>query len=307
MEIKNSSGKIIGETIITDNEIRIINNPKPILIITDTELIKKIKEKDESVFPILWNDYNLLIGEIASLFSMVYATTRKHLINMGINTNSHAGRRNSSFGREFSEERKKHIGEKSRGRKIPPYERTPEIREKISIGLKQYYSTHEVSKETREKLSAAWARGCYKESNTGRGYSGYFYSPKNEKNFFFRSLLELNYLILLEKDDTVLNYTVEPFQIKLSNNHHYTPDILINNELIIELKPKRHLEWEDKARWELEVEGLKQYCKIHNYQYKIIYDDDISFDTKKFKKWFIENSEELTQYNIQLSREFIWS
>ena len=33
MEIKNSSGKIIGETVITDNEIRIINNPKPILVI----------------------------------------------------------------------------------------------------------------------------------------------------------------------------------------------------------------------------------------------------------------------------------
>ena len=67
MEIKNSSGKIIGKTIITDNEIQIINNPKPVLIITDTELIKKIKEKDESVFPILWNDYNLLIELILIL------------------------------------------------------------------------------------------------------------------------------------------------------------------------------------------------------------------------------------------------
>ena len=63
----------------------------------------------------------------------------------------------------------------------------------------------------------------------GRGYNGYFYSPKNNKNFFFRSLLELNYFIILEQDDTVINYTVEPFQIKLPNNHHYTPDVLVNN------------------------------------------------------------------------------
>ena len=39
---------------------------------------------------------------------------------------------------------------------------------------------------------------------------------------------ELDYLLKLEQDETVETYTVEPFQIKLPNNHHYTPDILIN-------------------------------------------------------------------------------
>ena len=307
MEIKNSAGKVIGEITISDNEIIINNFSKPELIINDFELIKKIKEKDESAFNILWEEYTLLIGEIASLYNVAYATARKHLIKKGINTSSLAGRRNSSYGKTFSEERKRKIGEKSRGRKILPYERTPEIKEKISNGLKEYYATHEVSKETREKLSQAWTRGCYNNSPMGRGYSGYFYSPKNKKDYFFRSLLELNYLIIIEQDETVESYTVEPFQIKLTNNHHYTPDVLINNELIIELKPRNHLNWENVERWEEEMHGLKEYCKKHNYSYKVVYDDDISFETKQFKKWFINNSDELLPYNIRLNRDFIWS
>lgn len=307
MEIKNSSGKIIGNIYFEDGIIRIINSPKPEINITDNDLIQKIKNKDESVLSELWNDYNLLIGEIACLYEVAYATMRKHLIKQNINTSSHAGRRNSSYGKVFSKERCEHIGEKSRGRVIPQYERTPEIRQKISNSLKDYYSTHEISKETREKLSQAWARGCYENSPMGRGYNGYFYSIKNNKDYYFRSFLELHYFILLEQNNTVENYTVEPFQIKLKNNHHYTPDVLINNEQLIELKPSRHLEYEDLERWELEQEAVKEYCIQHNYIYKIVYDIDIKFETRKFKRWFIQNLDELKQYNIRLNREVIWS
>ena len=55
------------------------------------------------------------------------------------------------------------------------------------------------------------------------------------------------------------------------------------------------------------MHGLKEYCKKHNYSYKVVYDDDISFETKQFKKWFINNSDELLPYNIRLNRDFIWS
>lgn len=101
----------------------------------------------------MFDDYYLLIGEIAALYHMTYSTTRKHMIKQGINTKSKAGRRNSSYGKTFSDERKAKIGAASKGRKITPYERTPEIKNKISEGLKKYYSEHEVSEETRGKLS----------------------------------------------------------------------------------------------------------------------------------------------------------
>ena len=307
MDIKNSSGKVIGTIEKIENGFIIHNPPKPDLVIDKPEIVEKINNKDESAFLVLWEEYTLLIGEIAALYDMIYATTRKHLIRAGINTNSHAGRRNSSYGREFSEERKRHIGEKSRGRIVQQYERTPEIREKISSSLKKYFSTHEISEKTRQKLSDAWARGCYEHSPMGKGYSGYFFSIKNQTDFYFRSFLELNFLLRLETEEKVQYYQVEPFKIRLENNHFYTPDVLINNSILIELKPSNHLNYEDKGRWELEQKGVKEFCENHNYEYRIVYDTDIDFETSKFKRWFLANQDELTQYNIRLSREIIWS
>lgn len=66
----------------------------------------------------------------------------KKIHTLPVKTSSYGGRRSSSYGQTFSEERRKHIGEKSKGRKITPYERTPEIKQKISEGLKKYYQEH---------------------------------------------------------------------------------------------------------------------------------------------------------------------
>ncbi len=308
MEVKNSSGKIIGNIEITNQEIKINHNTKPQLIIDDPTIINKILVKDESIITILFDDYFLLIGEIAALYGTCYATMAKHLKAKGVNTDSRAGRRNSSWGTTFSEERVKNICKALEGkRRYGVYERTPEIRQKISEGVKKHYKEHKVSRETKQKLSEAWKRGCYDNSPMGRGYNGYFYSIKNNKDFYFRSLLELNYLLLLEQDSTIEYYSVEPFQIKLPNNHHYTPDILINGETLIELKPFNHLNWEDEERWNLELEGAALYCKEHNYNFQIIYDKDIGFESRKFKRWFLSNQDNLTQYNIRLKKEIVWS
>ena len=308
MEIKNSSGKIIGHIEVTDDFIKVKNNSKPELIIDDKELIKKIQNKDESVITILFNNYYLLIGEIASLYSVCYSTMAKKLKSQGVDTHSHAGRRNSSYGKKFSEERIENICKALEGkRKCIPYERTPEMREKMSKSLKEYYSTHKVSEETRQKLSQAWKDGKYANSPMGRGYNGYFYSVKNQRDFYFRSLLELNFLLNLEQDETVFLYAVEPFQIKLSDNHHYTPDILINNETLIELKPQNHLRWEDEDRWNMELDGAAQFCKEHNYIFKVIYDTDINFESREFKRWFLLHQDELKIYNIRFIKELVWS
>lgn len=308
MDILNSSGFKIGVAKI-DGDLIIINNyDKPLLIIEEAQdLIQKIQNKDESGFKELFDDYYLLIGEIAALYHMTYSTTRKHMIKQGINTKSKAGRRNSSYGKTFSDERKAKIGAASKGRKITPYERTPEIKNKISEGLKKYYSEHEVSEETRGKLSQAWKDGKYENANMGRGYNGFFFSPKNNKRFFFRSLLELCYLIKIEEDSNIIFYDVEPFQIQLPNNHHYTPDIFLNGENLIELKPKKHLLYEDEERFNLEVSSAEEYCKKHNLTFKIIYDEDLGFRSDKFKRWLLNNKEDLSKYQITFSSKDIWS
>lgn len=141
----------------------------------------------------------------------------------------------------------------------------------------------------------------------GRGHNGYFHSLKNKQTFYFRSLLELNYLLLLEQDDTVKTYTVEPFQIILPNNHHYTPDLLINGNQLIELKPSNHLNWEDETRWLMELEGANKYCQEHNYNFQVVYDTDINFESRNFKRWLLSNQDIIDQYNIEFIKELVWS
>ena len=64
----------------------------------------------------------------------------------------------------------KHIGEHNKG--IYPewlrYERTPEIREKISQTLKEGYQSGRIVMN-REALSQAWKDGKYDNSPMGRG------------------------------------------------------------------------------------------------------------------------------------------
>lgn len=93
--------------------------------------------KDESIIATLFNEYYLLIGEIAALYGVCYSTMAKHLKAAGVDTTSKAGRRNSSYGTTFSEERIQNICKALEGkRKYGVYERTPEIRSKISTSLK---------------------------------------------------------------------------------------------------------------------------------------------------------------------------
>ncbi len=307
MIVKNSSGIIMGEIEFQENTIMIKHVSKPILIINSIEDINYILNKDKDFIVILYDEYYLTIGEIATLYGVPYSNMNKQMNLLDIKTKAQSGRRNSSFGKQFSQERKDNISHSLQGKKCttPPYERTPEIKQKISDGLKRYFQEHEVSEETRLKLSAAWTRGCYDRSKMGRGIQGYIFSIKMKRDFYFRSLLELKYLLQIETDDDVINYQVEPFQIKLGDNHHYTPDILINNTLLIELKPFTHLNYESEERFNLEMSCAKQYCIEHNYIFKIVYDRDIEFRTSTFKTWIQNNPLIVELYNIRFNYNWL--
>lgn len=305
MIAKNSSGKEIAVIEINNGNITIDHFTKPQLVINNPEHINNIINKEVSFMKILYDEYYLTVGEIGCLYNLGYVATNNKLKKLSITTSSVAGRRNSAFGTKFSEDRKAKIGAASKGRVIPQYERTPEIKQKISDGLKQYFQENEVSVETRQKLSDAWARGCYETASMGRGIQGFIYSIKMDKDFYFRSLLELKYLLQLEIDDNIRCYQVEPFQIKLENGHHYTPDILVNNNILIELKSLNHLEYTSEERFNLEVQGANQYCKEHNYVFKVVYDTDIDFRTSTYKIWIKNNPMIIELYNIRFNKD--WS
>ena len=302
---KNSSGKVFGKIALEDSKIIVLHNTKPELIITEQKIINEAKKKTDLGIILLYDNCYLSIGEIAAIYEVPYSTLYKRSKLLQFNTGRNEQRRSSTYGKKLSEETKKKIGEASRGRIIPQYERTPEIREKISQGLKKYYSTHEVSEETRKKLSQAWADGKYKNSAMGRGIQGHFFSLKNNKKFIFRSLLELFYFLSLEEDIAVQNYEVEPFYIPFEN-HHYTPDILINNKIIVELKPSKHLQYtEENERFQKEIEVATKYAKNNKKEFRLIYDTDINFRTSTFKTYLKNNPQIIEKYQIDFSKE--WS
>lgn len=79
MIVKNSSGKEIGEIEVLQEQIIIKHYSKPVLVIDNKDHITKILNKDETMIKILYDDYTLVIGEIAVLYNCSYPTITKKL------------------------------------------------------------------------------------------------------------------------------------------------------------------------------------------------------------------------------------
>jgi hypothetical protein len=301
MLCKNSSGKIFGEVEIAENKIIIQHYKKPILIIDDIKIVNKVIQQDFQCILTLYDQYELCIGEIASLYNLSYHQINPIINSLNPKTGRCYGRRNSSFGQTFSEERRGRISKANQGKAPTFYERTPEIRQKIADTLIAKYASGELWNDPK-KFSDAWARGCYKDAKMGRGIQGYMFSVKTQQDVYFRSLLELNYFILFEQNEQVEYYEVEPFQIKLSGDSHYTPDALINNKYLIEIKPSDHLNYTDNARFEEEVSAAKQYCEENNLEYVVLYDTNINFKTTRYKTFLRNRLDIIEQFNIRFNK-----
>lgn len=306
--VKNSSGKITGKTIITSEFIKIDNMGKPVLIIIDENIIAEVLGKnisDDTLY-ILYNQYTMSIGEIASLYDRCYSNINKKIKSLNISTN-HQGRRNRAYGHKVSKEQSEKMSKALKGRIAPDYERTPEIKEKISQSLKKYFKYHPQNPEPHIKN---WQNGVYDNVNFQRGIAGSFTSIKTKQTFRFRSLLELKFALLLEQDNRVITYIFEPFHIVMDNGHTYMPDFLINDSIIIELKSKKFIERVEGVQETVNYKQsqAKKYCQKNNLQYKIIYDEDIHFDSKSMKRYIREHPEIIKQYNISFEQsERIWS
>lgn len=298
-QIKNSNNKITGNTVIETNKIVIDNIGKPILEINDCFILKSVKEKDISkeILIYLYNNLTLTIGEIASLYGVCYSNINKKLKSIPEIKFNKCGRRNRAYGKKVSKEQSAKMSTALKGRAATYYERTPEIREKISNSLKEYYSKHPQNPLPHIKN---WQEGKYKNVDFKIGIGGKFYSIKMNKNFCFRSLLELYYLLKLEQDPAVICYNYEPFVIKMDNGHNYTPDFLLNNKTVVELKSKKYVNKvsgvKDKVLYK--QSQAKKYCSQNNLEYKIIYDEDIGFESRKMKKFINENLELVNKYHI---------
>jgi len=111
---------------------------------------------------------------------------------------------------------------------------------------------------------------------------GYFPSSKNDRNISFESLLEEDYIYIIEYEEKVLSYLEQPLTIEYHHNnkkYKYTPDFKVNRHSktqLIEIKPKnillKLLEKESERR---KFNAAYEYCRRMNFEFKIITDEDI--------------------------------
>lgn len=298
-DIKNSSGKITGTTQIFNDHIIIDNQGKPILQIIDKQIINEVLNKciSEKTLIKLYNEYTLSTSEIASLYDRCYSFVNRLILNNSNIKINRCGRRNRAYGHKVSKQQSIKMSKALQGRQAPHYERTPEIRKQTSESLKKYFKTHP---QNPQPHIDNWKSGKYKNTDFKIGIAGYFTSLKNKRTIRFRSLLELYYLIQIENDDNITNYQYEPFYIEMDNGKTYTPDFLINDNIIIELKSKKYTERVKGVKEKVEYKKSQaiKYCEQHGYQYKIIYDEDIGFESKKMKNYITYNPDIVSKYNI---------
>lgn len=312
----NSNGKVFGEAIKEENHIIINNYKKPLLIIDEPKILQCFNSRnirDEEII-LLWDEYGLTIGEIAAIAGYTYSNINKRLKKLPVQTGKSQGRRNSSFEAHFTPERCANISQGRRqsyqknGYNGGKYERTDKIKQKISQGVKAAHARGDLN--GAENARKGWANGKYANVNFKRGIGGYITSKKTGKRFFFRSLLELCFILYLEKSSKVYYYEYEPIHIKCKNGSIYTPDFLINNKYLIELKSYNFI-YKQKGsiqkKFEEKCQYGKEYAEEHNLIFKVIFDKDINFESASYKH-IIKNSEDLITYNIIFTQpERVWS
>lgn len=120
---------------------------------------------------------------------------------------------------------------------------------------------------------------------------GDFYSKKNDSTYPYKSSYELAYLEKLEKDDQVLKYLYEPFEVPYvdyySKNRMYRPDFMVLSEdgsiLITEIKPEAMLEdFDVKAKAKAAQLFIKEKYKDINIEYKFVTEKHLFKDIKAY-------------------------
>jgi hypothetical protein len=101
---------------------------------------------------------------------------------------------------------------------------------------------------------------------SGAGWSGWY------KGWFFRSLRELSYMInVIEKKQLKWKSAEKNINIKyldyLGNNRTYRPDFLINDKILVEVKPKKLMETPNNR---LKKIAAIKFCEDNNLEYKMV-------------------------------------
>lgn len=117
-------------------------------------------------------------------------------------------------------------------------------------------------------------------TGSGNGWSGWY------NNFYFRSLLELGFLLKNNNVKSAEHIKI-PYIDWNKSQRTYHPDFLIDDNIIIEVKPKHLL---NAATNKLKFAAAEKWCYENNFKFKVLTEDDI-------KKPSFEELKQLKQNN----------
>lgn len=138
-----------------------------------------------------------------------------------------------------------------------------------------------------------------KVSNRGGNIIGHFPSVKLERMVAFESLLERDFICLLDYETTVEHFSEQPLVIKYQHAgkiRQYTPDFYViyrGHAFLFECKPACFV---DKPKNQIKFEAARLWCQEQKWTFGIVTDEYLA------SNWRIRNIKLLTQfarYNIE--------
>jgi len=107
---------------------------------------------------------------------------------------------------------------------------------------------------------------------------GKFASVKTGRVAWYESLLEKDFMYLLDYDRDVSYWHEQPLRIRFSHGgkvHRYTPDLEVHRgsqKQLIEVKPKYQV---DSGKWEVLFRAASSICEEEGYQFLVVTDEII--------------------------------
>lgn len=194
----------------------------------------------------------------------------KRIINISKNK---TGDNNHFYGKKHSADSKEKMSKSSIGKGVGvagKYERTKEIREKIS-----------------KKVTSLHLKGVYDKNEYGNGK--HVYCQKANKEVYARSTWEQRFIKCIDADPAIVEVVVEPFSIEYefeSCIHRYIPDYHIIYDDCInslwEIKRQDFIENDPKTQAKIKV--LREYCDRKNMNSFVITLKEIEEYEKYIKK-----------------------
>lgn len=138
-------------------------------------------------------------------------------------------------------------------------------------------------------------------------FRGYFPSKKCGKMINYESLLERDYIHILEFDFEVEHFVSQPLYIPYVYKgvaHKYYPDFKVvtcdNRVIIVEVKPKKYLNKEENL---VKYEVGRMFCKENDWEYLVVSEDqirigDLQYNLRKLRRCDYQNVETIINNTI---------